>query len=85
MRRRVPLKDCQCDECLNHSLLLDALIVAGVKGISRRNTHNVLKLFCPMMGNKYYTDVRTKGTSRQLFKEQNVVITDHKCDCIFRK
>ena len=51
-RRRVPFKDCQIDECLNHGLLIDALIVAGVKGISRRNTHNVLKSFCPMMGNK---------------------------------
>ena len=84
MRRRVPFKDCQCDECLNHGLLIDALIVAGVKGISRRNTHNVLKSFCPMMGKECDTDKRTKGTGRQLFKEQNVVITDHKCDCIFR-
>ena len=84
MGRRVPFKDCQCDECLNHSLLIDALIVAGVKGISRRNTHNVLESFCPMMGNEYDTDERTKGTGRQLFKEVNVVITDHKCDCIFR-
>ena len=36
------------------------------------------------MGNEYDTDERTKGTGRQLFKEQNVVITDHKRDCIFR-
>ena len=84
MRRRVPFKDCQCDECLNHGLLIDALIVAGVKGISRRNTHNVLKSFCPMMGKECDTDERTKGAGRQLFKEQNVVITDHKHDCIFR-
>ena len=37
-----------------------------------------------MKGNEYDTDKRTKGTGRQLFKEQNVVITDHKHDCIFR-
>ena len=38
-----------------------------------------------MTGNEYDTDERTKGTGRQLFKEQIIVITDHKCDCIFRK
>ena len=84
MRRRVLFKDCQCDECLNHGLLIDALILAGVKAISRRNTHNVLKSFCPMMGNEYDTDERIKGTGRQLFKEQNVELTDHKHDCLFR-
>ena len=40
-RRRVPFKDCQCDHCMNHGLLVDALIVADVKGISRRNTHTM--------------------------------------------
>ena len=74
MRRRAPFKDCQCDECLNHGLLIDALIVADVKGISRRNTHNVLKSFGPMMGKECDTDERAKGTGRQLFREQNVVI-----------
>ena len=84
MRKRVQFNGCQFTEYLNHSLLIDALIVAGVKGISRRNTHNVLKSFCPMLGKESDTDERTKGTGRQLFKDQNVVITDHKCDCIFR-
>ena len=37
-----------------------------------------------MMGNECDTDKRTKGTGRQVFKEQNVVITDHKHDYIFR-
>ena len=36
------------------------------------------------MGKECDNDERTKGTGRQLFKEQNVVITDHKRDCIFR-
>ena len=85
MRRRVPFKDCQCDDYLNHSLLVDVLIVGGVKGISRRNTHNVLKLFCPITSNDYHGNERTKCRGRNLFNEQDVVITDHKCDCIFHR
>ena len=83
MRRRVPFKDCQSDECLNHSLLIDALIVAGVKGISRRNTHNVLKSFCPMMGKESNTDERQKAQVDNCLKNK---CSDyrHKCDCIFR-
>ena len=83
--RRVPFKDCQCDDCLNHGLLVDALIVAGVKGISRRNSPNVLKSFCPIMSNEYHHDERTKCMGRKLFNKQIVVITDHKCECIFCK
>ena len=37
-----------------------------------------------MTGKECDTDEWTKDTGRQLFKEQNVVITDHKCNCIFR-
>ena len=85
MRRRVPFKDCQCDDCLNHGLLVDALIVAGVKGISRRNTHNVLKSFCPIMSNDYNGDEKRKHMGRKLYVKQDVMITDHKHDCIFCK
>ena len=70
---------------MDHSLLVDALIVAGVKGISRRNTHNVLKSFCPIMSKEYHCDKRTKCTGRKLFNKQDVLITDHKCECIFCK
>ena len=62
---------------------VDALIVAGVKGISRRNTHNVLKSFCPIMSNNYHGDKKTKCMGRKLYNEQDVMITDHKHDCIF--
>ena len=31
VRKKIPFKDCQCDTCLNNSMLVDALIVAGVK------------------------------------------------------
>ena len=36
-RRKIPFKDCQCHTCVNNSLLVDALIVAGVKSISCSN------------------------------------------------
>ena len=41
-RRRIPFKDTQCTDCVNNSLLVDALIVSKVKGIRRRITENIL-------------------------------------------
>ena len=47
-RRRIPFKDTQCTDCVNNSLLVDALIVSKVKGIKRRITENILNLLCPI-------------------------------------
>ena len=48
-RRRIPFKDTQCRDCVNNSLLVDALIVSKVKGIRRRIT-KYSKFF---MSNRY--------------------------------
>ena len=48
VRKKIPFKDTQCEDCVNSSLLVDALIVAKVRGIKRRNTENVLNSFCPL-------------------------------------
>ena len=40
--KKIPSKDCQCDTCLNNSMLVDALIVAGVKHLHRRITENIM-------------------------------------------
>ena len=42
-----PFKDTQCTDCVNNSLLIDALIVSKVKGIKRRMTENILNSLCP--------------------------------------
>ena len=47
-RRRIPFKDTQCTDCVNNSLLVDALIVSKVKGIRRRITENILNSLCPI-------------------------------------
>ena len=82
-RKKIPFKDCQCHTCLNNSLLVDALVVAGVKGISRSNTQNVLRSYCPLEQSQ-----SSNGTSRKLDWEQegnqSTVLTDHNRDCIFR-
>ena len=44
VRKKIPFKDTQCADCVNSSLLVDALIVTKVRGIKRRNTDNVLLL-----------------------------------------
>ncbi|MCG8624124.1 MAG: hypothetical protein MJE68_19290 [Proteobacteria bacterium] len=46
-RKRIPFKDTQCTDCVNNSLLIDALIVSKVKGIKRRMTENILNSLCP--------------------------------------
>lgn len=79
-RRKIPFKDCQCTYCVNAKLLVDALIVAGMKGIFRSNTENVINSCCPLEKNV--------GTSRQLFNDGNEnkpVLTDYNRDCIFRE
>ena len=48
VQKEIPFKDTQCADCVNSSLLVDALIVAKVRVIKRRNTENVLNSFCPL-------------------------------------
>ena len=48
VRIKIPFKDTQCADCVNSSLLVDALIVTKVRGIKRRNTDNVLNSLCPL-------------------------------------
>ena len=38
VRKKIPFKDTQCADCVNSSLLVDALIVTKIRGIKRRNT-----------------------------------------------
>ena len=49
--KKIPFKDTQCADCVNSSLLVDALIVTKIRGIKRRNTDNVLYSFCPSVEN----------------------------------
>lgn len=80
-RKKIPFKDCQCVTCVNPGCLISSLIVAGVKGISRSNTENVMNSLCPIEQKSSVSD-----PSRKLdFKEEKVVLTDHNRDCIFRK
>ena len=90
IRKRIPFKDTQCADCVNNSLLVDALIVGKVKGVKRRITENVLNSYCEIEKVKNNEECskneNTKSTSsRKLdFVSRPEVITDHKRDCIFR-
>jgi hypothetical protein len=53
---KVPFKDCQCDTCLNTSYYTDALLNAGVKGIYRRGSKNVINSYCPLSDNNRDSD-----------------------------
>ena len=86
----IPFKDTQCADCVNSSLLVDALIFTKVRGIKRRNTENLLHSFCPL-GEKDKSPSAQKdhGISRRLeWDKKNTgeskVITDHNRECIFR-
>lgn len=86
-RKKIPFKDTQCAECVNNSLLADALIVGKVKGIKRRITDNILNSFCKL--DRKEINVNSEeggGSSRRLdFNIDNELITDHKRECIFRE
>ena len=90
VRKKIPFKDTQCADCVNSSLLVDALIVTKVRGIKRRNTDNVLNSLCPLgVKDESPSGQKDHGISRRLeWDEKNTgeskVITDHNCDCIFR-
>ena len=90
MLKKKPFKDTQCADCVNSSLLVDALIVTKVRGIKIRNIENVLNSF-GSLGEKDKSPSAQKdhGISRRLeWDEKNIgeseVITDHNHDCIFR-
>ena len=83
-RRRIPFKDTQCTDCVNNSLLVDALIVSKIKGIKRRITENILNSLCPIDKTTKNNESRN-GACRKLEWQQNrETISDHNRDCIFR-
>ena len=90
MFEKIPFKDTQCADCVNSSLLVDALIVTKIRGIKRRNTDNVLNSLCPLGENdKNPSAQNEQGISRSLEWDEkdtgkSEVITDHNRDCIFR-
>ena len=47
LMKQIPSIDCLCKTCVNMTLKTDALLAIGVKGISRRNTENVIQTICP--------------------------------------
>ena len=85
IRKKIPFKDTQCTDCVNNGLLVDALIVAKVKGIKRRITQNVLNSFCPLEKPLDFTEGSVMSTSRKLEWEiDKELITDHNHGYIFR-
>lgn len=82
--RKVPFKDCQCDICVNISLLVDSLLANGVKGIKKRITENILQTFCPINKQERDGNASERTTNRKLEFTDSEVITDYKRDCIFR-
>lgn len=81
VRKKIPFKDCQCDTCLNNSMLVDALIVAGVKKLHRRITENIMLSYCPLRDEE---DRKNKAAGSCEKLELDHVITDYKRDCIYR-
>ena len=78
---QIPFRQCLCDWCLNNECLIDALLAANVKGISRRPTENLAKGFCPLQSNVVSDDSNTNHHSEE---EQRVHILDFPHMCIFR-
>ena len=65
--KKIPFKDTQCADCVNSSLLVDALIVTEIRGTKRRNTENVLNSFFPLVENdKSPSTQNDQGISRRL-------------------
>ena len=57
IRKKIPFKDTQCAECVNNSLIVDALNVGKVKGVII--TENVLNSYCKLENNE--SDSTTKN------------------------
>lgn len=81
VRKRIPFKECLCDVCLNNSLLVDALIAAGIRHVHRRITQNITLSFCPTEKIK---DLTSRKLELDESQQQSSLITDHNHDCIFR-
>ena len=81
IRKKIPLKDTQCAECVNNSLIVNALIVGKVKGVKRRIMENILNSYCNLENNE--SDSTTKNEikiSRKLEFRNEELITDHNRD-----
>ena len=84
IRKKIPFKDTQCAECVNNSLIVDALIVGKVKGVKRRITENVLNSYCELENNESDSNKKKQiKSSRKLEFRNEELITDHNRDCIF--
>ena len=79
VRKKIPFKDCQCNTCLNNSMLIDALIVAGVKHLRRRITDNIMLSYCPIQQKEKQNDGKNESEDTR----EEYIITDHKSDCIY--
>ena len=65
--KKIPFKDTQCADCVNSSLLVDALIITKIRGMKRRNTDNVLNSFCPLVENDNGPSAQNdQGISRRM-------------------
>ncbi len=70
----VPFRNCQCEDCLNCSLLTDAVRASKLQGVPRRTTELVLRTLCPP----------SQTTCDPLtVKQENVTIGDCHQECIF--
>ena len=89
IRKRILFKDTQCADCVNNSLLVDALIVGKVKGVKRRIMENVLNSYCEIENVKNNEEssknenIKPTSSRKLDFVSRPEVITDHKRDCIF--
>ena len=67
VQEKIPFKDTQFADCVNCSLIVDALIVTKIRGIKRQNTDNVLNSFCPLVeNNKSSSTQNSQGISRRI-------------------
>ena len=92
---KIPFRTCQCIICTNSGLIVDGLVVAGVKGISKRLTVNLIRSYCQVNSS---TDncssinvINSNKTSRKKLpfsdgkEADKLAITDYNRECIFRK
>ena len=82
-RRRIPFKDTQCTDCVNSSLLVDALIVSKVKGIKRSITENILNLLCPIDTNIKNKESQNGACRKLEWQQDRETIWDHNHNYIF--
>ena len=82
-RERIPFKDTQCTDCVNNSLLVDALIVSKVKGIKRRITENILNSICPIDTNIKNKESQNGACRKLEWQQDRETISDHNHNCIF--